>query len=55
VTFWPHAPYYTAYFGAAGLQTELRDVKTRVVLSADQSTRVTLRTLHQNYLRPPLG
>ena len=57
VTFWswPHAPYYTAYFGAAGSQTELRDVKTRVVLSADQSTRVTLRTLHQTYLRPPLG
>ena len=24
-------------------------------MSADQSSRVTLRTLHQNFLAPPLG
>ena len=46
---------YTAYFSAPGAENELRDTMTRVVLSADQSTRVTLRTLHKNYLQPPLG
>ena len=46
---------FTAYFNAPGQATELRDVKTRVVLSGKQSTRVTLRTLHENNLTPPLG
>ena len=46
---------YTAYFSPPKAEIELRDMRTRVVLSADQSTRVTLRTLHKNYLQPPLG
>ena len=46
---------YIAYFSTLGQNSELRDIKTRVVLSGDQSTRVTLRSLHQNYLEPPLG
>ena len=46
---------YTAYFSAPGAEIELRDMMTRVVLSADQSTRVTFRTLHENYLQAPLG
>lgn len=46
---------FIAYFSAPGQQMELRDIKTRVVLSGDQSTRVTLRMLHQNNLPPPLG
>ena len=43
------------FLSAPGQQTELRDIKTRVVLGGDQSTRVTLRTLHQNNLPPPKG
>ena len=46
---------YIAYFTPPGQRSELRDIKTRVVLSAGQSTRVTLRAIHQNYLRPPAG
>ena len=33
----------------------LSDVKTRVVLSGHQSTRVTIKTMHQNYLEAPYG
>lgn len=46
---------YMVYFGACGAETELRDTKTRVVLSGDESTRVTLRTLHKSYLPLPMG
>ena len=46
---------FIAYFSAPGQESELRDIKTRVVLSGDQSTRVTLRSLHQLYLKPLLG
>ena len=46
---------YIAYFTPPGQRIELRDVKTRVVLSGGQSTRVTLRATHQNYLKPPAG
>ena len=46
---------FIAYFSAPGQVTELRDTKTRVVLSGGQSTRVTLRTLHLNKLEHPLG
>ena len=46
---------YTAYFSAPGQASELRDIKTRVVLSSKQSTRVTLRTWHAKNLTPPLG
>ena len=59
---------FIAYFSAPGQGEELRlvhissniypvfsDVKTRVVLSGDQSTRVTIKTMHQNYLEAPYG
>ena len=46
---------YIAYFSAPGHQTELRDVENQVVLSGGQSTRITLRTLHQINMPPPLG
>ena len=46
---------FIAYFSAPGQETELRDTKTRVVLSGGQSTRITLRTLHLNKLEHPLG
>lgn len=46
---------YIAYFSPPGQETELRDIKTRVVLSGGQSTRITLRTMHQLSMPPPLG